>query len=159
MAVTIPLAPLTAEAFASWGEVLAVPAEAGRVYYDAMLANLRPGAHPSLSIARIDTAATLPVTSTVMERHPHSSQSFVPLAVDRYVVVVAPEAADGGPDMGRAIGFLAGPDAGITYRAGVWHHPMTVTGGPATFAIVMWNDGGAEDTVFATLAEPVTIGG
>ncbi|MFN9096645.1 MAG: Ureidoglycolate hydrolase, partial [Alphaproteobacteria bacterium] len=44
--------PLTAEAFASFGEVLESPTSPGRAYMDKMLENRRSGAAPSLSFTR-----------------------------------------------------------------------------------------------------------
>src|SRR5438046_4391112 len=92
-----------------------------------------------------------------MERHEFSSQSFLPLDVARWLVVVAPAGADGGPDPSRAVAFLAGPGQGVTYHAGTWHHPLTILDRPARFAVVMWRDGTSTDEEFGTLAAPVLI--
>ena len=43
--------PLTKEAFAPFGDVIDVPNEPGRKYYEDALGNLRPAAHPSLSLS------------------------------------------------------------------------------------------------------------
>ena len=43
--------PLTREAFAPFGDVIDVPNEPGRKYYEDALGNLRSGAHPSLSMS------------------------------------------------------------------------------------------------------------
>ena len=65
----------------------------------------------------------------------------MPLDVSRWLVIVAPPDADGGPDASRAIAFLAGPGQGITYHAGTWHHPLTLLDRPGRFAVFMWRDG------------------
>jgi ureidoglycolate lyase len=141
--------PLTAEAFAPFGEVLEAPAGPGRAYFDSALANRRPAASPSLSIVVKEPLAAMPLRSTVMERHLFSSQSFIPLDAGRWLAVVAPGAPDGcGPDMARALAFLARGDQGVTYGADVWHHPFTVLDRPARFAVVMWRDGTAADDEF-----------
>jgi ureidoglycolate lyase len=147
--------PLTAEAFAPYGEVLAAPEAPGRDYFERALASTRPGAWPSLSLSLKDPTP-LPLTARRMERHAFSSQSFVPLGPARFLVLVAPHAPGGGPDMARALGFLAGPGQGVTYGADVWHHPSTVIGAPARFAIVMWRDGTAGDEEFADI-DPVPL--
>ena len=49
--VTIVAKPLTPEEFAPYGDVLAPPADLGRIYYDQGLGNLRPTARPSLSVS------------------------------------------------------------------------------------------------------------
>jgi ureidoglycolate lyase len=143
--------PLTAEAFAGFGDVLHVPATPGRTYFDGALSNLRPGAAPSLSIALAAPALELPLRSTILERHRFSSQSFVPVDAGRWLVMVAPKDAADGPDLAAARAFLLGPGQGVTYRADVWHHPLTVLDRAGAFAIFMWNDGGPDDTEFRTM--------
>jgi ureidoglycolate lyase len=123
--------PLTTEAFAPFGEVLAAPAAPGRVHAEGALANRRAHAKPSLYFTCKEPSA-LPLASKVMERHLHSSQSFVPMEAGRWLVVVAPHGADGGPD--------------------VWHHPFTVLDRTARFAVFMWKDGGPEDDEFVDVA-------
>ena len=110
-----------------------------------------------VSLARIAPLAAPPLRATMLERHEFSSQTFVPLAVSRWLVVVAPDAPAGGPDAARARAFVAGPGQGITYRIGVWHHAMTVLDREAVFAVLMWRDGGAGDEELVPLAEPFEV--
>jgi len=149
--------PLTAAAFAPFGAVLEPPAEPGRRYFDALLVNRRAGAQASLSIAQLEPLAPLPLVATMLERHEFSSQSFLPLTPARYLVIVAPAAADGGPDPAGVRAFVAAGGQGISYHAGTWHHGMTVLDAPASFAIVMFRDGGAGDEEFVTLPAPITV--
>jgi ureidoglycolate lyase len=65
------------------------------------------------------------------------------------LIVVCPHAPGGGPDVARAVAFLAAPDQGITYRMNVWHHGLTVLDRPARFAVLMWRNGTASDEEFA----------
>jgi len=146
----LPLQPLTAEAFAPFGDVLEAPADPGRVYFEKALGNRRDGVPPSISITH-RTPTALPMHSTTMERHPTSSQSFIPMDAGRWLIVVAPHAPAGGPDMARATAFVARPDQGITYGVDVWHHPFTVLDRPQRFAIVMWRDGSPLDDEFVTV--------
>jgi ureidoglycolate lyase len=149
--------PLTAEAFAPFGEVFRTPAEKGRLYLDDQLATARPTWRTSLSISRSGTPATLPLVATRMERHAYSTQTFVPLEPARYLILVAPKAVGGAPDTARAQAFVAAPGQGITYAMNTWHHPMTVLDAPAGFAVMMWRDGGPDDEHWHTLAQPITI--
>lgn len=149
--------PLTPAAFAPYGQVLTVPKHPERLYFNEGLQNLRPQAHASLSIARLETIALFPFTATQMERHEFSSQSFVPIDAGRWLVMVAPRGRDGMPDMVHAEAFLPDPGQGVTYRATVWHHPMTVFDRPATFTVYMWLVGGKGDEEFFTLPEAVTV--
>lgn len=152
----IEIEPLTIEAFRPFGDVLVAPAAPARDYFDTALANGRPTARPSLSIARRDPSP-VPLTATMMERHQFSSQSFVALEVARWLVLVAPHRAGGGPDMERARAFLPSAGQGITFGANVWHHPLTVFDRPGTFAIYMWLDGTTGDEEFFSLPQPVAI--
>lgn len=153
---TLNAEPLSAEAFAPFGDVLDLPQTPGRLYYNDALANLRPAANASLSLSLRAPSPALPLQATVMERHRYSSQSFVPLDVDQYLVLVAPHQADGGPDMAQARAFLARGDQGVSYRADTWHHGLTVFGRPARFAVFMWLAGDAGDEEFVDIA-PLTI--
>ena len=148
---------LTAERFAPFGQVFRAPSEPGRIYLDEHLATARPGWRPSLSVSRSGPPASLPLVATRMERHAYSTQSFVPLQPARYLILVAPNAADGGPDAGHARAFIAAPGQCITYAMNTWHHPMTVLDAPAGFAIMMWRDGGPDDEHWHELGEPITI--
>lgn len=149
--------PLTAEAFAPFGHVFTVPAEKGRTYLDQQLATARPGWKTSLSVSRSGAPAVLPLTATKMERHAYSTQTFVPLEPARYLIMVAPNASDGGPDAARARAFIASPGQGITYAMNTWHHPMTVLDAPAGFAVMMWREDGPDDEHWHTLAKPIEI--
>jgi ureidoglycolate lyase len=86
--------PLAAEPFAPFGEVLTIPEPTGRTYFDRALSNLRPSARPSLSLSRKEDLSSLPLAARQMERHEFSSQSFVPIEVGRWLVVVAPHARE-----------------------------------------------------------------
>ncbi|MCO6419369.1 ureidoglycolate lyase [Siccirubricoccus sp. KC 17139] len=148
--------PLTSAAFLPFGEVIECPEVPGRTYFEDALANLRPGARPSISLTVKAPLTALPLRSTTMERHEFSSQSFIPQEGGRWLAIVAPHAADarGGaasnsiPDMARARAFLCGPRQGVTYGANVWHHPFTVLDREARFVIVMWRDGTKADEEF-----------
>lgn len=149
--------PLTAEAFAGFGEVIEPPPQFGRRYASEALANGRAAARPSLSIASMPPLDATALTAVKMERHEFSSQSFIPLDVSRYVVLVAPHGEVGRPDVSRLKAFVARGDQGITYGMNVWHHPMTVLDRPGRFAIAMWLDGSRGDEEFVDLPHPVTI--
>jgi ureidoglycolate lyase len=58
------------------------------------MAKIAPSAHPSLSLSRKEDLSSLPLAARQMERHEFSSQSFVPIEVGRWLVVVAPHARE-----------------------------------------------------------------
>jgi len=138
--------------FAPFGDVL-TPPSFGRSYFDQGLCNARAAAQGSLSMTRASPLQALPMRATLLERHEFSSQSFVPLSVSRWLIVVAPSGMNGGPDLARTRAFVAGPGLGVTLRIGVWHHGLTVLDRPADFAIFMWRDGSASDEEFVTVPE------
>ncbi|MGH7324603.1 MAG: ureidoglycolate lyase [Candidatus Rokuibacteriota bacterium] len=148
--------PLTAKAFESFGWVLEGPAEPGRVYVSEMLANARPGARLNLSVVKVDPLKALPLEAKVLERHEFSSQTFFPLRVSRYLVVVAPDAPEGGPDVSQVRAFVARSGQGITYRMGTWHHGLTVLDSAAELAVLMWTDGTRGDEEFVPVS-PFTV--
>ena len=65
-----------------------------------------------------------PLTVRVMERHPLSSQAFIPMQPKPYFVVVAPPGDR--VDASSIRVFLARGDQGVNYRSGVWHHAAVV---------------------------------
>ncbi len=154
----IKLEPLTQERFAPFGQVLDLPAEPGRADYSNHLENRRADARVCFRTSKT-AASTLPLKTSTMERHAHSSQAFVPVEGGQYIVMVAPHGVDGGPDMTAARAFLAEPHQGINYKADVWHHPMTVIDQPATFTTVMWLADDGEDEEFFTLSSEIEIAG
>jgi len=148
--------PLTKEAFAPFGDVIDVPNEPGRQYYEEALGNLRPAAHPSLSMSLKAETPDRPLKADLLERHEFSSQTFVPIDVARWLVVVAPHARAGGPDLARVRAFVATGKQGGTYKPNTWHHGLTVLDKPGRFAVFMWRDGGKGDEEFVPVA-PFTI--
>jgi ureidoglycolate lyase len=60
-----------------------------------------------------------PVAIKMMERHPLSSQAFIPMGQQSYLVVVAPK---GKLDITKIEVFLASSNQGVNYHKGTWHH-------------------------------------
>jgi ureidoglycolate lyase len=147
--------PLTREAFAPFGDVIDVPNEAGRTYYEDALGNLRPEARASLSMTFRVPTQDRPLKSETMERHEFSSQTFVPVDVGRWLIVVAPHATSGGPDMAAARAFIANGQQGVTYKPDTWHHGLTTLDKPGRFAVFMWR-AGTKDEEFVPVA-PFTV--
>ena len=157
---------LTREAFLPFGDVVVAErpditpvmvnfGTAARRDHAATLDNRRPHSRPNLATFRCTPWSRFPVVAESMEKHPGSSQLFVPMRVEHYLVVVAP----GGeaPDLEGLRAFVALPGQGVVYGAGVWHMPLIVFGSPAEFVMFVWEDGTAEDCVVAKLPEPVEI--
>jgi ureidoglycolate lyase len=156
---TVVLQPLTAQAFAPFGDMLSIPAEPGRTYFERSLANCRANAWPSISMVRRTAVETLPLQAQLMERHEFSSQTIVPLGPARWLAIVAPQRDDqAAPDVSRAEGFLVGPGQGVTFGANIWHHPLTLLDQPAEFVVFMWREGTSGDEEFVEI-EPFLVTG
>jgi len=154
--------PLIPSAFAPFGDVIAADTAVdtreineGHTtrYHDlAALDCAREGGRPVVSLFRSRPKAT-PLTLTVMERHPLGSQAFVPLSGRSWLVVVAPE----GPfDTDAMVAFLAGPEQGVNYHAGVWHHYSLALGGVSDFLVIDRDGPGANCDEIA-LDPPVRV--
>ena len=154
---TIVAEPLTAEAFKPFGAVLEGTSVPGRVFVSDTLANGRPHAPVCLSVATVEPKKDLPLRVSVLERHEHSSQTFMPLSVSRYLVLATLDAPGGGPDLDRLRAFVARAGQGVTYAMGTWHHPVTVLDTPASFAVLMWRDGTSGDEEFVPVTTPLSI--
>ncbi|WP_224368827.1 ureidoglycolate lyase [Hyalangium versicolor] len=157
--------PLTREAFAPFGDVIGLGLAGGssanqgtatRFDRIAQLTSSRPGAQPNLAVFR-SVAKALPFEVRLVERHPCSTQMFVPLSCQRFLVVVCPSDARGEPELGQLRAFLCGPGQGVNYRAGVWHHPIIALDGPAEFLMMAWEDGTALDCEERPLSTPLRV--
>lgn len=121
--------PLTAEAFAPYGDVVASTGRAGRpINADTSIRVEMPapdiladGGTPSLSVFRA-SARRLPLDVRELERHRLGSQTFLPLGGTAFVAVVA--LGDETPDPETLAAFASDGTAGITIRRGVWHHAL-----------------------------------
>ena len=94
---------------------------------------------------------------TLMERHPYTTQTFVPIGLasddteTAYLVAVAPtlhtgSRSGGMPDLSGVRAFFARGSQAVTYGVATWHAPMVVVGaGPITFVVTQFSNGVAEE--------------
>ena len=66
-----------------------------------------------------------PMKINMMEKHPLSSQSFVPMAETTFLVFVAPKGKR--PDTKKIKSFIVPKQTGINYKPGIWHFPLIST--------------------------------
>ena len=157
--------PLSVDAFAPFGAVISAGLREGtsanqgtavRFDWCAPLVNARPGAKANLAVFR-SSPRPLPFTVRLLEQHPHSTQVFLPMVCARFLVMVAPTARDGGPDLAGLRAFVCGPGQGVAYAPGVWHHPILALDAPAEFAMLAHEDGSAGDCIEFPLATPLEV--
>jgi len=134
--------PLTAAAFAPFGEVIAMADHeatwinegTSQRYNDlAEVDVLEAGGRPLISIFHALPRA-LPLAIEVMERHPLSSQAFYPLERRAFLVVVAEEGS--APMAQRVRAFLSSGDQGVNYRRNTWHHALIALEQTCDFLVV-----------------------
>jgi len=131
--------PLTAGAFAAFGDVIAFKEAPDKIINQGLC-----GRHHDL--ARLDFTdgragislfdaqpRVLPYRLEMMERHPLGSQAFIPLNPTSFLVIVAADAG-GAPATPRA--FLTAPGQGINLLRNTWHGVLTPLSTPGLFAVI-----------------------
>jgi ureidoglycolate lyase len=132
--------PLTADAFAPFGDVLEATGKPDKIinngfcgrYHDRARLDFGPDGRAGISVFKAEPRA-LPYLLDLLERHPDGAQAFIPMSLDAYLVTVA-EDANGIPTGIRA--FIAGPGQGINYHRNTWHGVLTPLSAPGLFAVV-----------------------
>ena len=128
--------PLSVEVFAPFGDV--IDEAEGR----APTLEINEGfvtRHHALAAVDCDGPAAVsifaarrrPLSVGMLERHPFGSQAFVPLGGGDWLVVVATNPV---PDACRA--FICASGQGVSYRRGVWHHPLLILDARQSFLVV-----------------------
>lgn len=161
-ALTLVVNALSREIFAPFGDVIETrgasqcPINEGtsqRFHDLASIDVLERGGRPLVNIFKAQPQP-LPITIRALERHPLSSQAFMPLHGQRFLVVVAPR--------GDAIlasdlmAFITDGTQGVNYHRGVWHHGLIALDEASDFLVI--DRGGPDENcdVFR-LKETVTI--
>ena len=131
--------PLTAEAFAPYGDVLEASGDFRLIneglckrHHDRAQMDFGPEGRAGISIFSA-TPRSLPHGFDLVERHPEGSQAFLPLHQNPFLVIVAPD-LDGKP--GTPIAFLTDGKQGINLHRGTWHGVLSPLSAPGLFAAV-----------------------
>jgi len=159
---TIHVEPLVRRSFAQFGDIIQATPEVrsflinkgnARRFHDlATVVASGENARPIISIFRAQPYS-LPLSLTMLERHPHGSQAFVPLKSARFLAIVAP---DDHSKPGTPRAFLVNPGQGVNYFVNVWHGPLTPLDTETDFLVV---DRAGEGNNLETydLAEPCLV--
>lgn len=119
---------LTRENFAKFGDVIEVSNEAQNFsindgftqrYHDLAAVDVTENNGRTLINIFRSTPLEQPVAIKMMERHPLSSQAFIPMGQQPYLVVVAPK---GELHTAKIEVFIATSNQGVNYHKGTWHH-------------------------------------
>ncbi|GGE24969.1 ureidoglycolate lyase [Gemmobacter megaterium] len=130
-------APLTAQAFAPYGEVLEASGDDFRLinegwcqrHTDRARLDFGPDGRAGISLFQA-RPRSLPYSFDLIERHPEGSQAFLPMTQHPFLVIVS----DGPEAVPRA--FLTSGAQGINLRRGTWHGVLTPLHAPGLFAVV-----------------------
>ena len=134
--------PLTAEAFAPYGDILDATGDFRLInegmcqrHHDRATLDFGDGGRAGISIFKAEPRA-LPYSFDLIERHPDGSQAFIPMTPHPFLIIVA-RSLDATP-----LAFLTNGAQGINLHRGTWHGvltPLQAPGAPATnglFAVV-----------------------
>jgi len=137
--VRIVAQPLTAVAFAPYGDVLDTAGAPDKLinaglcgrYHDRARLDFADG---RAGVSLFDAAArALPYRLDLVERHPEGSQCFIPMTEHPFLVIVAPD-KDGTP--GTPLAFLTAPRQAVNFHRGTWHGVLTPLHAPGLFAVI-----------------------
>ena len=136
----VPIYPLTRHLFRPYGDVIEIQDSrhytinqgwAERYADMAKLDLLEDSGAPNVGIVRAKPRQ-FPLQVKLMERHPKSSQLFIPLVARPFLVLVAPP----GDQPQNIIAFKTMAGQGINYGRGVWHHPLIALDQSTDFLVV-----------------------
>jgi ureidoglycolate lyase len=135
-------APIDALTFANYGDVIDVagrhpePINDGTTQRYSDLARLDVGSRGDRPVLGIYVAAArvLPLEIRRLERHREASQVFLPLGMQRFIVVVAPGLE--APDWDGVRAFITAPGQGIALKRACWHHGLVALNDGDRFAVV-----------------------
>jgi ureidoglycolate lyase len=135
----VTLRPLTAAAFAPFGDVLEAAGAPDKMinqgrcgrFHDRAKLDFSDG-RAGISLFKSQTV-TFPVSVEMLERHPEGSQAFIPMSADPFLVIVA---LDAGGQPGEVQAFLTAPGQGINLHRGTWHGVLTPLAEPGLFAVI-----------------------
>jgi len=161
-AQSITILPLTAEAFADYGDVLNA-----KDAPDVMINQGLCGRHHDraqmicdggrLGVSVFDAVPRdLPYQLDLMERHPLGSQCFMPMTEHPFLVIVADD--DNGKP-GRPKAFMVPPHTGVNIHRNVWHGVLTPLFSPGLFTVIDRVEGDGNNLEEHWMSPPYIITG
>ncbi len=136
---TLKTQPLTATAFAPFGDVLEATGAPDKIinqglcgrYHDRATLDFSDG-KAGISIFK-GARRTLPLDLDMVERHPEGSQAFIPMSADPFLVVVA---SDNNGTPATPLAFITAPGQAINFHKGTWHGVLTPLSEPGLFTVI-----------------------
>ncbi len=131
--------PLTAHAFAPFGDVLEITGDPTVMINQGKCARYSDLAKLDFSDGQAginmfkSEICTLPCQLDMMERHPKGSQAFIPMGNQPFMVVVAND-QNGAPVNPQA--FITAAGQAINFHRNTWHGVLTPLHAPGLFAVI-----------------------
>ncbi len=131
----IRITPLTAVAFAPFGDVLNCDGDPDKLINAGLCGRFHDRATVDVGDGRVGISLfrselrSLPYTCDMIERHPDGSQAFIPMSMDPFLVIVADVHL-------QPRAFITAPGEGINFHRGTWHGVLTPLSGPGLFAVI-----------------------
>jgi ureidoglycolate lyase len=133
--------PLTRAAFAAFGDVIEAGHDfkainSGTTQQYSKLTEVdvsADGGRTQVSVYRV-VPYELPLAIKMLERHPLSSQLFMPLKSAPFLVVVAPPGER--VELASVRAFVTNGAQGVNYRRATWHHPVIAFRNASEFLVV-----------------------
>jgi ureidoglycolate lyase len=131
----IRISPLTAAAFAPFGDVLNCAGDPDKMINAGLCGRFHDRAQVDVGDGRVGISLfrsqlrSLPYQCDMVERHPDGSQAFIPMSMDPFLVIVADAEM-------RPQAFITSPGEGINFHRGTWHGVLTPLSGPGLFAVI-----------------------
>jgi len=157
---TIVIQPMTAAAFAPFGDLMECSGAAHKVINQGLCGRFHDRAQMDFADGRAGISLFraeprhLPLSLEMVERHPEGSQAFIPMSEHGFLVIVAPDDA-GKP--GQPLAFETAPGQAINFHRGTWHGVLTPLHAPGLFAVVdrIGDGGNLEEHWFETAFQVV----
>jgi ureidoglycolate lyase len=140
MTAVVRIEPLDATEFAPYGDVLEAAGAPDRIindglcerFHDRARLDFGPEGRAGISVFRAEPRS-LPLTLSLVERHPEGSQAFLPMSADPFLVIVGMD-DEGQPVNLRA--FRTAPGQGVNILRNTWHGVLTPLAEPGLFAVI-----------------------
>ena len=139
MSRRIGIRPITAEAFAPYGDLLDCSGTPDKIINQGLCGRYHDRAKLEFDDGRAGVSLfnaeprVLPLKLEMVERHPKGSQCFVPMSLEPFLVIVAP---DEGDIPGAPLAFVTQAGQAINFHKGTWHGVLTPLTTPGFFAVI-----------------------
>ena len=122
----------------------------------ASFKNRRPeSASPGVSVFRVQPLSQDSLRLKLLEKHPYSTQFFIPMNAVAYLVIVA--LGDEHPDVDTLKVFKVPGNQAIGYHPGVWHYPMVALERVTDFVTMTYQVGDSEDCVIQEFSKDTEL--